>query len=213
MISLHYYRLLKTFLDSFDDLIFLRHSSGSELLDPENGDDSLDNSAWTDGAYFEEVNSADAPLSATKASFEDQRTNSSKYRFASPKNSGIGVAPFSRKAFVATRMEQMKAEAEMHDDDLYTNDYFDDDETVMTFGTMASRMDSGSVFPINLETKSSNIGHDGGISVDNASPRFKHSDSANHDTTSHETPPPNGHSSRSSSDPFSFASTPGEYLL
>jgi hypothetical protein len=81
----------------------------------------------------------------------------------------MSTKSFSRKAFVATRSEQLKAEAELDDSNGYhVREYFEDDETVMTFGTILSKADS--IFPLILESRSFTVGTQDEILQSKSSP-------------------------------------------
>lgn len=147
VISMHYLRLLKAFLDNFDEALFVHGDSTSEIEHTDTCEssmrDSIDSSqVLDDDAFFE------APSDSLNES-KDDRKRTPRYTVISPKND-IKPKPFSRKAFVASRSERIKAESELSED----RDYFEDDETVMTFGTYTSRMDSASVFPVISENES-----------------------------------------------------------
>jgi hypothetical protein len=123
-------------------------------------------------------------------------------------------APFSRKAFVATSIEQMQAASEMYDNG---NEYFEDDETVVTYATTTSRMtyatitsrrDHLSVPPVILESKSLLVARDS--SWKKGTSKLSDSTSNVNYTTPSKRSPRNG--SSFSSTPFSFASKRAEYM-
>lgn len=213
MVSLQYQRLVKSFLDTFDEPLFMCHQSGTNVLDAENGDsvgernfhDSLDSSYYVvnDSSYYDEPSSA---LGETRVP---------KYKFSSPRNNIISPRSFSRSAFVATRSEQLKAEMELNDDEMYGRDYLDDDETVVTLGTITSRIDSGSVFPVIMETKSFTVGQDGAIQTKSSTVGTQEETSSDWTCGSGipSTPPrQNSPIKTRSSTPFSFASKRAEYM-
>jgi len=141
-----YNRLLKSFVDTFDEPSLESQVDISTNVDV---DESV--SEW-------QLDSADAGAvdmnggdnsSFNNSEGERSRAQFSKYRVKSPRRE-IKEAPFSRRAYLPTRTEQMKAEAEIYDDDIYAREFFDDDETVASFSTMTSR----TVFPMIVESKS-----------------------------------------------------------
>jgi hypothetical protein len=162
ILSLQYLRLVKSFLDTFDEHIFehsrgtsdskVRHSENGLSIDERHFSESQDSShVLNDDGFF------DGPYSSLTESNDDQR-RTARYTMTSPKND-IATKSFSRKAFVATRSEQLKAEAELNDDDAYyAREYFEDDETVATFGTILSRANSRTVFPSILDSNSFSVG-------------------------------------------------------
>ncbi|KAL9179628.1 hypothetical protein ACHAXT_008918 [Thalassiosira profunda] len=210
MLSVQYQRVVKSFLDAFDEPLFTNHgNSDDEMSGLEHADSASErhlnvsvasSNDFHDGEHYDEPS-----LSLSKAK-EDRRARIPKYRIKSPRND-IAPRSFSRRAFVATKSELMKAEAELHDDD----DYFDDDETIATLGTVISA-DAGSVFPLILESKSyesvqrmssvpeieeePSSGWACGSGIVSTPPKPKRS-----------SPQPTG-----SSTPFSFASKRAEYM-
>jgi hypothetical protein len=147
MLSIQYLRLVKSLLDNFDELTYAnRHSfevQHSEICE-NSMRDSIDSShGHDDDEFYEE------PPDAWNGSKDRKR--SPRYTVASLRND-IQPKPFSRRAFVASRSEEIMAESELELSE--DRDYFDDDETVMTFSTYTSRMNSGSVFPIIPEAES-----------------------------------------------------------
>jgi hypothetical protein len=147
MLSVHYLRLVKSFLDNFDEDLFAHHSS--EVQYSENGDNSTRDSIDSSHALND-----DALDEAPSVSFHESndRKRTPRYTVTSPRGD-VQPKSFSRKAFVASRSEEIQAESDLGDD----MDYFDDDETVMTLSTYTSRMDSGSVFPVIPEQESLSI--------------------------------------------------------
>lgn len=149
-LPMHYLRLVKSFLDNFDEVTFTHHDSieaqHSDICDNSTRD-SIDSSNAHDDDDF-----VDAPLDSLKESKDLKRLP--RYTVASPRNN-IQPKPFSRRAFVASRSEEIKAESELELNE--DRDYFDDDETVMTLSTYTSRMDSGSVFSVIPETESISV--------------------------------------------------------
>jgi len=162
MLSLQYQRLIKSFLDTFDEPFFsFNHSDTGSIQYSENGGDSISERHFNESvesgsngfnndedAYYDGI---EGSMDASK----DTRKRKPKYTITSPRSS-INTKSFTRQAFVATRSEQIKAEAEINDDNEYGREYFDDDQTVVTLGTVTSRLDSGSVFPVIMESKSFN---------------------------------------------------------
>ena len=214
MLSLQYHRLIKSFLDSFDEPLFTHHETDaenddselSESLSEKHFNDSLDSSyAFNDSIQYDEPS-----LNKTRI---DRRKP--KYQVTSPRNN-INTRSFSRKAFVATRMDQMKAETEEDDDDdIYRREYFDDDETVVTLGTVTSRLETGSVFPVILETKSFTDGFQDEIvptksSTDAIQEETLLSCGSNSIVDTNTAEKPSRRSERST--PFSFASKRAEYM-
>ena len=155
MLSLQYQRLVKSFLDSFDEPCFALKHSDTEMQYSEMGD-SVSERHFNESIESGHTNDDDAYYDVPSSSLnevKDNRKRVPKYTVKSPK-SDISTKTFSRTAFVATRSDQIKAETEMEDYDntMYGREYFDDDQTVVTLGTITSKADS--VFPIILETKS-----------------------------------------------------------
>jgi hypothetical protein len=137
-----YDRLLKSFLDTFDEPSVADNGNNQDV-----DIDELVSEWHLDSTDFGDINGGG--LSSYKHPDSNRGARSSKYLIKSPK-SEIKEAPFSRRAYVPTKTEQLKAEAEMYDDDIYTREFFDDDETVASFSTMTSR----TVFPMILESRS-----------------------------------------------------------
>jgi hypothetical protein len=159
MLSLQYLRLVKSFLDAFDEQLFehrlstsddkVQYSGNVPSLDESHVNESQDSSHVLNDDCF-----SDGPSSSLTKSKDDQR-RIARYTMTSPKNDML-TKSFSRKAFVATRIEQLKAEAELNDaDEYHVRDFFEDDETVMTFGTTLSKADS--MFPLILESRSFSV--------------------------------------------------------
>ena len=158
MLSLQYLRLVKSFLDAFDEHFFehrhtasegkARHFENGHSIDEKHFNVSQDSSRALNDDGF-----PDGPFSSL-TELTNHQGRIAKYRITSPKNE-MATKSFSRKAFVATRSEQLKAETELNNDDAYhVREYFEDDATVATFGTMLSRADSGAVFPFIVESRS-----------------------------------------------------------
>ena len=139
-----YNRLIKSFFDTFD-----------EPSAVDNGHDTQDGGVdelMISELHLDSTDSGDTNgdgLSSFNNKEKDRGARSSKYRVKSPRSSEIKETPFSRRAYVPTRTEQLKAEAEVYDD-IYAREFFDDDETVASFSTMTSR----TVFPMIVESKS-----------------------------------------------------------
>ena len=149
LLSMQYMRLVKSFLDNFDEVIFEHHDSveaqHSEICDNSIRDSVDSSNAHDDDDLYE------APLESLNQAKDRKR--SPRFTVISPRND-MQPKPFSRRAFVASRSDEIKAESELSED----RDYFDDDETVMTFSTYTSRMDSGSVFPVIPEKECLSVG-------------------------------------------------------
>ncbi|KAL7539684.1 hypothetical protein ACHAXR_011103 [Thalassiosira sp. AJA248-18] len=209
VLSLQYQRLVKSFLDIFDEPLFTQRHSHTESQDFGSIGESLDSShAFNDGAYYDE------PVSAFNKPEVDRRTRKPKYQVLSPRNNinPRSSRSFSRRAFVATRSEQMKAEAELDDDDVYRKEWFDDDETVVTLGTIRS------AFPVILETKSFTVGIQDDILQNSSTSEIQEETprgwACGSDTGGITTPKrsPVRQRFESSSTPFSFASKRAEYM-
>lgn len=138
--SVQYLRLVKSFLDTFDesygdqnpdDVLSFdeKHFNVSQLISHDYDDNAL----------------SVGPSTSLITSKQNKR-RISKITVTSPKND-MSTKSFTRKAFVATRSEQLKAEVELYDNANNVREYFDDDETVATFGTVVSR-------PVILQSKS-----------------------------------------------------------
>jgi hypothetical protein len=154
MLSLQYLRLVKSFLDNFDEHLFVHRHTASEgkTRHLENDDRHFNVSQDSSHALYDD-GSPDQPSSSMTESMNDQG-RIAKYRITSPKKE-MTTKSFSRKAFVATRSEQLKAETEFNNDGAYyVRECFEDDATVATYGTMLSRSDSGAVFPFIVESRS-----------------------------------------------------------
>ncbi|KAL7456061.1 hypothetical protein ACHAWC_008790 [Mediolabrus comicus] len=139
-----YNRLIKSFFDAFDEPSAV--DNGYDTQD--GGVDEL----MISELHLDSTDSGDTNgdgLSSFNNKEKDRGARSSKYRVKSPRSSEIKETPFSRRAYVPTRTEQLKAEAEVYDD-IYAREFFDDDETVASFSTMTSR----TVFPMIVESKS-----------------------------------------------------------
>eukprot|EP00985_Skeletonema_marinoi_P013757 scaffold6868_cov120-Skeletonema_marinoi.AAC.2 len=140
-----YNRLLKSFVDTFDVPSFDGQTDDTTDVDV---DESV--SEWhLDSSDAGDMNGGGNPSVKYPENDSAAARSPSRYRIKSPR-SEIKQAPFSRRAYVPTRTEQLKAEAEKYDDDIYAREFFDDDETVASFGTMTSR----TVFPLIVESKS-----------------------------------------------------------
>ena len=138
-----YTRLLKSFVDTFDEPSF--DGQGDDTTDVDVDESVLE---W----QLDYTDAGDMNVGGNSSftnSESDRGGVRSSNRVKSPR-SEIKEAPFSRRAYVPTRTEQLKAEAEMYDDDIYAREFFDDDETVASFSTMTSR----TVFPMIVESKS-----------------------------------------------------------
>lgn len=196
---------IKSLIDSFDEKIYVVGDSpeGDENnideYDPSvEGDISFELGYSLGGDSDKEANANSIP--EIKPNLSMISRSSSMIR--SPRKSipsAVFEAPFSRKAFVATRFEQMQADAELLEDS--GGNYFDDDQTVVTFATTVSKMTFATLTsdvnkaPVNPESKSS-------LAVDSSS-KF-----------SYGTPPRRSLSNSNdfSSTPFSFASKRAEYM-
>ncbi|KAL3803405.1 LOW QUALITY PROTEIN: hypothetical protein HJC23_009369, partial [Cyclotella cryptica] len=221
-----YQQLLKFFLDTFDEKIFsLKGDSSPAAKESEYTDSDVDgklddsfasNVSLKEGHYHDKITRTTVPELQTNFSMNSRKSHISMYR--SPRSRTLGPpvfdAPFSRKAFVATRIEQMQAAAELYDDG---NEYFEDDETVatcatttsrITYATITSRIDRVSVPPVILESKSSLAAQDSSRKKDTS--KFRDSTSNINYTTPSKRSPQNGNTS--SSTPFSFASKRAEYM-
>lgn len=139
--SVQYLRLVKSFLDTFDE------SSGDQ--NPDNGI-SFDENHFNESQLIShdyDDNALFVGLSSSLITSKQNKRRISKITVTSPKND-MSTKSFIRKAFVATRSEQLKAEVELYVNDANNvREYFDDDETVATFGTIVSR-------PVMLQSKS-----------------------------------------------------------
>ena len=140
-----YCRLLKSFIDTYDEpLLGYQRDDVTDIdVDESVSDwplDSIDNG---------DMNGGGDSLMNNGESVQAGARSPSKYRIKTPR-SEIKEAPFSRTAYIPTRTEQLKAEAEKYDDDIYAREFFDDDETVASLSTMTSR----TVFPMIVESKS-----------------------------------------------------------
>ena len=164
ILSLQYQRLVKSLLDTFDEHLFLSNISDDERQHSENGGSIHDNHlnellesnlAFNHDDDHDHDDEHPSLLNESKGS----QKRMPKYRVTSPKSS-MDPKFFSRTAFVATEDDQSKTETKMNGDDAYGREYFDDDQTIATLGTMmtsTSRLNSSSsVFPIIMETKSFN---------------------------------------------------------
>lgn len=221
-----YQQLIKCFLDTFDEKIFslkgYSHTVVKELEYMESGaevnlDDSFGSSvSLKERNNHEKATRSSVPELQTNLSVNSRKSSISIYR--SPRRGSLGPpvfeAPFSRKAFVATSIEQMQAAAEMYDNG---NEYFEDDETVVTYtttlsrttyATITSRMDHVSVPPVILESKSLLAAPDSSWKKDTS--KLTDSSSNVNYTTPSKRSPKNG--TTFSSTPFSFASKRAEYM-
>lgn len=140
-----YNRLLKSFVDTFDEPSFDGQADDTTDVDV---DESV--TEWhLDSSDAGDMNGGGTSSFTNSESDRAAARSPSKYRVKSPR-SEIKQTPFSRRAYVPTKTEQLKAEAEKYDEDVYAREFFDDDETVASFGTMTSR----TVFPLIVESKS-----------------------------------------------------------
>jgi hypothetical protein len=218
VLPIKYLQWVKLLIDSFDEKLFLLRGNNavieggfgcSEPLEALDGklDVSFDSLSFKEKAHYTESNSSSIPELKSNLSMISRSSTMSMIR--SPKKgisrSAVFEAPFSRKAFVATRIEQMQADAELFDNG---NEYFDDDQTVVTYATVTSRM--------TFATISSRLDRD--VSRPPAIPESKLS-FAGQDKSStagsmfgFATPPRRSASNDSSSTPFSFASKRAEYM-
>ena len=212
IVPVRYQQLMKSFVDLFDETFYkLKNDTASsddhsEYL--ESGASKLDDS------YESSLPGKDEDLSipelTTNLSMISRQSNISIYM--SPRKgprSPVFETPFTRKAFIATKLEQMQAEAELFD---YGNEYFDDDETVVTFATTTSRVTYAtatsrrvtvSVPPVILE-------HNNSAAAQSKGPV---KGSSNSDCITSPRKSPQGESNASTiSTPFSFASKRAEYM-
>ena len=153
--SPRFLRLIKSFVDNFDEKSYGNRGQGEKSsLDTSSQEGSV-NSTSVEAMGFDQDSFESFGAAGNANPVSPMRIP--KYRVSSPRSQlELHPNPLTRRAFVATKSEQLRAELSLNDED--GDGYFDDDETVATF---ASRMDSGSAFPdILLESKSFADTHD-----------------------------------------------------
>ena len=205
IIPIKFLQWIKSFVDSFDEKLFLLHGDAKgesvNLSDAEQFElnDSLDPS----GIYLKDSKqNSDIPELKTNLSMVSRNSTMSMIRSPRRGNRGSAVfeAPFSRKAFVATKAQQLHADAELLD---YQGEYFDDDQTVATYVTTTSRMTFATITSRKEITSKSHtvLENRNSIAEDSTSNKFGFT-----------TPPRRSPSSDSASTPFSFAGKRAEYM-
>ena len=208
IIPIKHQQWIKSFVDSFDEKLFLLRGEDMNISDADQFE--LDVSFDSSSMHQKDVNhNSDIPELKTNLSMISRSSTMSMIR--SPKKgnpaSAIFEAPFSRKAFVATKAQQLHADAELLD---YQGEYFDDDQTVatyvtstsrMTFATITSRGDNAKKPSTILESKNSFTTQHKSATGGSISNDFGFT-----------TPPRRSASNDSSSTPFSFASKRAEYM-
>ena len=206
-----YQQWIKSFVDSFDEKLFLLH--GDHNVD-ENGqghceaDASLSSLSIRDNDHLSSSSNSNIPELKSSLSMISRSSAMLNHRLSKKgtARSDVSEVPFSRRAFVATKIEQMQADAELFENG---NEYFDDDQTVatyatttsrMTFATITSRMDRD-LSKLSTTWKSKSLLVEGKQSTD-----------GNITSPDYEKPPRWSPSNDFSSSPFSFASKRAEYM-
>ena len=204
-LPIKYQQWIKLFVDSFDEKLFLlRGDIDDNVQDPfeqsihDKVDFSFDSSPSVKGNDRSKSNSSDIPELKTNLSMISK---SSVSRIRSPRKgtprSVVYEAPFSRKAFVATKTQQMQADAELFDSSRH--EYFDDDQTVMTLATTTSRMTFATISSRVVQQATKPPGSLRNINSSDSNLGFT-------------TPPRKSNSPNASSTPFSFASKRAESM-
>mmetsp|Transcript_3869 Transcript_3869/g.7417 ORF Transcript_3869/g.7417 Transcript_3869/m.7417 type:complete len:2553 (+) Transcript_3869:270-7928(+) len=165
-------KILKFICDSFDDYHYrkgdCRISSSSRSMLSENSDDSFDSMMFSDAVDEATFQSYEQKV----ATYQKELSNPSNLSHLSSRVSyghrGVKIrqtysnlkyaAPLDRRAYGASKIDRMKAEAELYESNQVLNELLDDDETVVTAITLqsqarllSSNMSVGTTLPVGKE--------------------------------------------------------------